>query len=120
MASPFGNLTGLPHIEAIGLQNYIDNTFRLIILLYMLNIATLHFARRHVVLVAISSTMVLLSLAYAFYITRKVGALLMEHEGYQHFNVTFYYVQASLLLLLYLLLMYFYTTGGKKGHGNFS
>lgn len=118
---PFGNTTGIKHLENIGLQNYIDNSFRLTILLYMLSVATLHFAQKHVFLLIIVSSMVFLALSYSLYITATIGNDLQKIEGYEKFNIAFYYVEIILLLLLYIALIFLYFKDGEKiKSGNFS
>ena len=110
MKSPFGRLDNdVKHLEAIALQNTIDNTFRLIVFIYLLSLSILHFSHEHVSIVIVTSAMIILSLIYGFFITHQVGQILTEQaEGYNSFNLVFYYIQTIFMAVLYLILIYFY------------
>lgn len=109
MKTPIGILSDkLSHFEVVSLQNYIDGVYRLIVFIYLLSMSVLHFSHEHVSIVIITSLMIILSLMYGFYITYEIGAILLKHEGYNAFNIVFYWLQTIFLLVMYCILMYFY------------
>lgn len=95
---------------ALTLQNYIDSSFRLVIFVYTLALTLLAFSKGMKVLVILSSLMVLMVLAYGFYILITVGPLLTRLKVYSRFHLVFYYVEVILLVMIFLSVTYYYVS----------
>lgn len=93
--------------DAVFFQSYIDNVYRLIILTYGIIIAVMSLFNniKYYFIISICSLIILLSLAYGFYILVTVGEILLTIDGYNSFNLAFYYIATILLLILYLTIM---------------
>ena len=90
------------------LQSYVDSVFRLIIFIYTLDIAVLIATKGHIFVWIISTLMVVLSIAYALWITFSLEKLMSDYPGYSMVNIWFYYAQVVLMVALYFAMFYYY------------
>ena len=93
--------------DLVIIQSYMDGVFRLILLIYALSLSALAFTRGYPVITLLLSILIIMSIAYAYYTLAVVGGILMQIDGYNIFNLIFYYIGTTLLALLFVAIMFF-------------
>ena len=92
--------------DLVIIQSYMDGVFRLIILIYALSLSALTFTHGYPLITIILSILLIMSISYAYFTLATVGNILLKIEGYNVFNLIFYYVSTTLLLLLFITIMF--------------
>lgn len=94
-------------MEIIMIQSYIDGVFRLIIFVYSLALGVLAFTHEYIFIFTVLFFIIVFCIIYGFFTLVTVGNILLEVDGYNKFNMAFYYIETILLTLLFIGILYY-------------